>query len=425
MARRMRNANLESKEARSRLKVRPKPYWASIGVKGAHIGYRRLGQSQAGSWTARLYLKAAGHKKPGRYVGERIADADDFADSNGSSVLNFYEAVDRVRARVGLQGRENNGPFTVAAAVEHYCASLEHTGRQGAAVSARALMRNHALPALGDMLVEKLTPEVLRAWLAGVATGPRDKPGDAVKDAAEIERARKASANRVWTCLRASFNFAFQEGKVAVTPWRRVRPFKGADRPRVRFLTVQEAQRLVNACEPELRSLVECALATGARYSELARLVCVDFNPDAGTLHIRRSKSGKDRHVILNDEGIALFAALTAGRAGSEPILRQANGTEWRPSCQTKPMREAVKRARLDPSVTIHTCRHTYCSLALMAGMPKEVLRENLGHRDMSMIERVYGHLTKDFARNAARQFAPTFGFAPNDKVTPLSSRGR
>ncbi len=70
-----------------------------------------------------------------------------------------------------------------------------------------------------------------------------------------------------------------------------------------RYLSVAEARRLVNACDEEFRPWVRAALETGARYGELARLVVTDFNPDGGTISVRKSKTGKARHIILTDEG--------------------------------------------------------------------------------------------------------------------------
>ena len=61
---------------------------------------------------------------------------------------------------------------------------------------------------------------------------------------------------------------------------------------RIRYLTVEEARRLINACDPIFRPLVQAALQTGARYGELfVKLQVHDFNPDAGTLTIRQSKA--------------------------------------------------------------------------------------------------------------------------------------
>src|SRR5262249_47787107 len=100
--------------------------------------------------------------------------------------------------------------------------------------------------------------------------------------------------------------------------WRRVKPFAKVDSTRVRTLTIAESQRLLNACDPTFRKLVRAALETGARYQELARLQCHDFNPDAATLAIRQSKSGKPRHIVLTDEGVAFFRQFCAGRGGGD-----------------------------------------------------------------------------------------------------------
>jgi integrase len=94
-----------------------------------------------------------------------------------------------------------------------------------------------------------------------------------------------------------------------------VAPFRGVNAPRVRYLSIKEAQRLVNATDAKFRPMVEAALATGCRYSELCRLTVADFNSDAGTLFIQQSKSDKPRHVVLTDEGAEFFSRLTATAA--------------------------------------------------------------------------------------------------------------
>src|SRR5262249_15342312 len=136
-------------------------------------------------------------------------------------------------------------------------------------------------------------------------------------------RARRASANRTWTILRAALNHAFHEGKVeSDLAWRKVKPFKQVDAARVRYLTVAEAKRLINASDVEFRPLLQAALQTGCRYGELIRLQVHDFNADAGTVAIRKSKTGKMRHVVLTDEGAAFFRGHCAGRAGNELMFQ-------------------------------------------------------------------------------------------------------
>src|SRR5262249_2912756 len=130
----------------------------------------------------------------------------------------------------------------------------------------------------------------------------------------EQARKRQVSANRVLAILKSALNRAFKDGKVhSDIAWRRVDSFENVERSRNRYLTVAECQRLLNAAGENFRDVLRGALETGARYGELCRLQCGDYNPDSGTIHIRKSKSGKERHIILTDDGREFFAQRVAG----------------------------------------------------------------------------------------------------------------
>jgi hypothetical protein len=68
--------------------------------------------------------------------------------------------------------------------------------------------------------------------------------------------------------LKAALNHAFDEGHVGNRdPWgRKLKPFRDVEVARVRYLSIAEAHRLINACDAEFRPLVRAALETGARY---------------------------------------------------------------------------------------------------------------------------------------------------------------
>ncbi len=93
----------------------------------------------------------------------------------------------------------------------------------------------------------------------------------------------------------------------------------------------------------DVRPLVHAALQTGARYGELTQLKVVDFNADAGTVAIRRSKSGKPRHVVLTKEGTTFFSRHCAGLVSGELMFRRASGAGWSKSEQARPMRAALR----------------------------------------------------------------------------------
>lgn len=418
MARTVRDANLESRTARSRLKARGKPYFRTL-EPGLHLGYRRP-VSGPGKWVARHYV---GDQK---YDVETLAVADDFSDADGVAILSFHQAQGLARSRMVSRAHAAVGkttPLTVADAIDSYIQFLEtnrKSGREG-----RYAADAFILPKLGAIEVETLTTDAIRSWHAMVAKAPariRTRPGQEQQfkvDTSDPEqvRRRKSSANRILTVLKGALNQAWRDGKVSSdSAWRRVEPFENVEAARVRYLSIAEATRLINASDADFRRLVRGALETGARYGELCALDVSDFNPDSGTVTIRHSKAGKPRHVVLTTDGAAFFTAATAGRVGSDPLFRKAGGGRWLPSHQKAPMASANERAAIAPPINFHGLRHTWASHAVMNGVPLLVVAKNLGHSDTRMVEKHYGHLAPSFVADAIRAGAPRF-LVPSDDV--------
>jgi integrase len=216
------------------------------------------------------------------------------------------------------------GPYSVSDAVRDYLEEITAEKPARPVRDARYIFENSVLPELGHLLAETLTTDRLVRWRNALASRPigvRKKrtafvrATRAVADTDEARRKRKATANRSLTMLKAALNRAFRAGRVASdTGWRKVKPFARVEKPVIRYLSRDEARRLVNACPQDFRRMVQAALLTGCRYSELTNLRCADFNTDSDTLTIRQAKAGKPRHVVLTNEGQTLFTDWTAGR---------------------------------------------------------------------------------------------------------------
>ncbi len=421
MPRSVRDAKLDTRAAREKLGARGKPYFRTLDP-GLHLGYRKL-KGAPGRWVVR------------HYVGEQsyelvtIATADDLSTANGMDVLDFRQAQGEARKRrdARMHAITGRGPFTVADAIELHLEKLAAKGRKTADTRFRAA--SMILPELGARLVADLKTDDIRKWFTKLASTPprlRTAKGEAQRyrktaDDPEAERRRRSTANRLLAVLRAALTTAFREGKVSSDmEWRRVQPFENVSSARIRYLKVAEAQRLINACDPDFRGLVQAALQTGARYGELGWLKVSDFNPDSGTVAILKSKTGKSRHVVLTEEGAAFFADLCAGRSGSEVLLCRPSGKPWGPSHQTIPLNDACRRAGISPPINFHALRHTYASLAVMNGAPLHVVGKNLGHADTRMVEKHYGHLAPSYIADAIRAAAPRFGFKPDRKVAAI-----
>jgi integrase len=423
MARTIRDTALETRTARGRLRAAGKPYYRAL-EPGLHLGYRKP-LSGPGKWVARHYI---GDQS---YQVEVIGTADDFSDADGVRILSYRQAQSLARERATARAHHaagKHGPLTVADAMAAYFEFLEvdrKTARD-ARVRSEALL----LPELGDIEVAALTTERLRKWHVGltkVAARVRTRAGAKQQHAEQDDgddgvRRRKATANRMLTTLKSALNLAWREGRTpSDAAWRRVKPFKAVNVARVRFLTVAEAKRLINGCgDDDFRRLVQAALATGCRYGELCRLRVEDFSADGGTIAIRQSKTGKTRHVVLTAEGAAMFREWCAGRPGGALLLTHDDGQPWAKSHQDLRMRAACERAGIEPPISFHATRHTWASLAVMAGMPLMVVAKNLGHSSTRMVEQHYGHLAPSYVADEIRRSAPKFGFKASKKIVSL-----
>lgn len=426
MARTVKDQTLDSRAARGRLAARGKPYWRLL-EEGLHLGYRKPAGGKAGKWVLRHYVGAQ------RYEVQTIAAADDLTDADGVAILNFKQAQaaarEQMKQRAAVRGGKG-GPYRVRDAIAEYLDFLDHNRKSGS--DARYRAEAFVLPRLGDIEADTLTTEAVHKWhidLAKAAPRLRTKPGKKqrhreVSGDEESKRRRRSTANRTLTVLKAALNRAWRAGKIGSdAAWRRVEPFEGVDAARLRYLSLEESKRLVNAADPAFRPLVRAALLTGCRYGELTALTVADFNRDAGTIAIRTSKSGLPRHVVLTEEGAAFFAQVCAGRAGSDLMFKHANGSAWAKSDQSRPMKAACKAAKISPLIGIHGLRHTWASHAVMNGVPLLIVAKNLGHSDTRMVERHYGHLAPSYVADAIRAGAPKFGFDVDDKVVEIRSR--
>jgi integrase len=364
MARTVRNPKIDTRSAREKLSARREPYWTVLSA-GCALGYRK--GAKGGTWIAKF------RDGDGKRYLEALGAADDARDPDGLSAFSFAQAQERARAWFARKAREQAGdfappdrPYTVADALSDYRA--DYLRRGGKAVdrldkSAAAWIT----PGLGAVELAKLTKARIIAWHQKIAETParlRTRPGEVQKHREvdgnpEAVRRRRSTANRVMTILKAALNHAHREGKCANDDaWRTVRAFREADAARLRYLSDDEARRLTNACAADFRALVTAALLTGCRYGELTVMTIDDFNPDAGTLRVRASKSGKPRHVVLTQEGRDFVSQRAVGKPGSAHLFVRGNGKPWGKSEQQRPLSAACTAAKIDPPVNFHGLRH-------------------------------------------------------------------
>lgn len=418
MARASRNSKLENRKGRSTL-AKGVRHWQEIG-EGLALCYRKT-EAGIGTWAVRI-IQGAERKQ----VMVKLGAADDALDADGEKILTYYQAQERARS-IAAAPRPKGRPITVADIAAEYLAWYEEH-RKGYRET-KNVVDAHILPAFGGRMAHTLTATEIRAWHEKLARTPpkrrsglgRPKQYGEKPKSADDKRARRSTANRILTVLKAMLNRAYLNELVADdSPWRRVKPFAGADEPVTRFLTTDEATRLLNACRSDLRALVRAALLTGARFAELAGLVAADVNLDTSMIYIRPSKSGKGRHVPLSAEGQAFFGEVVVGKAGQAHVFARGDGEPWGKNHHVRLLKEACSAAKIQPEITFHDLRHTYASLLAQAGADLLTISKLLGHADTRVTSRHYAHLCDKTLANAVRTLLPNFGHKADKKVRSI-----
>lgn len=425
MPRKLRDSSTDTRTAREKLKPNKKPYYRLV-VTGCHIGYYK--GSKDGSWIARRL-----NSNTGKYEEHKLGVADDKSDADGIHVLSFSQALEaadkwfkqKIREEVGHTAV---GSYTVQHALIDYVQN--YTNRGGKALKElNYQIDSIILPSLSNLKIEQLTTKRLREWHNKLAETPprlRTKKGEKPRFQEgcynfDYTRKRRSTANRTLTVLKAALNHAYQEGRIASDDaWRRVKPFRGVDLPKVSYLSLEDARRLVNATDPSFRPLVQAALLSGCRYGEIIALKASDFDARSAILHIRMSKSGKPRHIALNDEGVALFSHVTLGLIKDQLIFTKQDGKPWGKSHQQRPLQKACEISKIPGIVTFHILRHTYASHLVQSGVPLPVIAANLGHSDSRISEKHYAHLAPSYVADVIQKSMPKFGITEQSNITHL-----
>lgn len=402
MARTKRSYQIDNRTARLKLPME-KRFFSIVG-KDAALCYRR-DKNGIGTFSLRLYI---GDKK---YSYFPIGEADDFKNADGETVFTYFEAAEKAR-ELEKEYKTDAGlitaPLTVSKAAEDYLNwyKLNRKSYKNTSIT----INTHILPVFGDRLISELTTLEIKRWHESLAIKPRRTRTKLLSEQAFLpppqtedeKRARKSTANRILTVFKAILNKAFYDGKTANdTAWRRVKPFPKVEEARIRFLKPYEVDYLLNVAEPDFKDLIQGALFTGARYGELAKMRVYDFMPDQGLVFIQPGKSGKGRHIPLPPEGLAFFESLTAGKTGADFVFIRRNGRQWTKNDQQRPMKEACRKAKIEPAIGFHELRHTYASMLAQRGIDLLTISKLLGHADTRVTSRHYAHLCDTTLRDA------------------------
>lgn len=211
---------------------------------------------------------------------------------------------------------------------------------------------------------------------------------DRLIEARRAEDVSNATVNRFLQVLRAVLRKAEREWEwIDKAPVIRLLP---EPKRRVRWLSRDEADRLLAELPEHLSEMARFSLATGLRQRNVADLAWsqVDLGRRMAWIHADQAKARKAIAVPLNAEAMLV---LRRQEGKHEEFVFVYRGTPIR-QVNTKAWKGALKRVGIE-DFRWHDLRHTWASWHMQAGTPLHVLQE-LGAWESTEMVRRYAHLS-------------------------------
>lgn len=220
---------------------------------------------------------------------------------------------------------------------------------------------------------------------------------DFIMEVVAAKTCSNSTKNRYLALIRAILNKAAKEWD-----WLDKAPYLKLYREpkrRIRWLTKQEATKLIAALPPYMADMVVFSLATGLRQRNVLDMEWsqIDLSARMAWIHASDSKSGRAIGVALNDTAIGVLSKQMGKH--SRFVFTQPNGRKVL-SISSRIWKNALVKAEIT-DFRWHDLRHTWASWLIQAGVPLAALQEMGGWESIEMVRR-YAHLSAQHLQNHA-----------------------
>ena len=218
---------------------------------------------------------------------------------------------------------------------------------------------------------------------------------------AKLKQSTRPTANRYMALIRAGLRRSANEWEwIDKAP--KVPMYPGKVR-RVRWITREEAERLLSFLPVHQAAMARFALATGLRQRNVCRLEWSQVNLQSrlAWIHPDQAKCKKAIGVALNSEAIGVLRKQIGQH--EQFVFTYHGAPVWQ--VNTKAWRKAVSKAGLE-NFRWHDLRHTWASWHAQAGTPLNILQEMGGWECAEMVRR-YAHLSTQHLAPHAENIVP------------------
>lgn len=326
-----------------------------------------------------------------------------------------------------LQTRIAGGTFvepsrqTVAAYLEEWLAGVRGEVRGGTWRSYRDAVTHHIAPRIGDLPLQALTRNRVRALYQELATSGRVRGGTGLSP---------KTVHNVHLALRKALGDAVADRLIPANPADAAHRLPTA-RAEMTTWSGAELARFLAAVRDDPRfALWRLAATTGLRRGEVLGLRWRELDLEAGRLRVTQQRvRGADglgfgapktakgrRSVALDPTTVAAMRAhrvrqneerlaFGPGYQDADLVFARADGSPEDPDAISQAFERLERRVGL-PRIRFHDLRHTHATLALAAGIHPKVVQERLGHSSITVTLDTYSHAIPAMQEDAATRIA-------------------
>ena len=331
-----------------------------------------------------------------------------YYDENDKRVTRSLRTHDKrvARARLLEIERAASDPRSRAKdqATERLNEAFEYAVQRGGSESSDATLEicarkaGHFLRILGNPKLSEITREGLQDYV----------------NQRFAEGAADATVTRELAALRRALRESKQRGRFHGDIGSLVPKVKFKYRPKTRFLSFHEFEKLLPALPAGRTRWVLVAVYTGARASEVENLDWRHVNLDDDRLLVEGTKTEGSHRRLPIPQPLKVILEETAETDRVGRVVEPWQNVR-------RDLRSACRRAGIEP-VSPNDLRRTFASWLKQAGVDSMTVAKLLGHTTSRMVELVYGHLD-DAARKKAVSHLPSLPDRSPAGVSPAGSR--
>ncbi len=279
---------------------------------------------------------------------------------------------------------------TVKAACESYVEEQKLKSEVAAKDASGRFKRLIYSDAIARIDLQKLSPRHVSEW----------------KKRVHANGCTKGSFNRNATAFRAALNLAHRRRMVASDhAWvTELLPYKNADGRRELYLKAPARQKLLKESSDEVRRFLRTLMLLPLRPGDVAKLNVQHFDAHHRSLSIPDGKT-KRRVIPLSRQAVAHLKYCSKQKLPDAWLISRDDGSQWDRFAWRDAIKEAAAKAKLPVATCAYTLRHCAITDMVVDGTDLFTIAK-LSGTSVAMIEKNYGHLQREHAREALERLA-------------------